>query len=93
MFQKSFSILHQILIQIKMQETIHLSDLWEHIFTKIFEQDPGSELGIMTRQWVIYNKLEDFNSVLNYTGEDFTPHGGGSLNYYKENGDSVVKMM
>ena len=47
----------------------------------------------MIRQWVIYNKLEDFNSLLNYTNEDFKPHGGGNLSYYKENGDSVVKMM
>ena len=76
-----------------MQETIHLSDLWEHTITKIFKHDPESELDIMIRQWVIYNKLEDFNSLLNYTDEDFTPHGVGSLSFYKENGDSVVKMM
>ena len=69
-FQNSFSILHQIQIQIKMQETIHLSDLWEHTITKIFKHDPKSELGIMIRQWVIYNKLEDFSSLLNYTDED-----------------------
>ena len=76
-----------------MQETIHLSDLWEHTITKIFKHDPESELGIMIRQWVIYNKLEDFNSLLNYTDEDLIPHGHGNLSYYKENGDSVVKMM
>ena len=76
-----------------MQETIHLSDLWEHSITKIFKHDPESELGIMIRQWVIYNKLEDFNSLLKYTDEDLIPHGHGSLSYYKENGDSVVKMM
>ena len=76
-----------------MEETIHLSDLWEHTITKIFKHDPESELDIMIRQWVIYNKLEDFNSLLNYTDEDLIPHGHGSLSYYKENGDSVVKMM
>ena len=76
-----------------MQETIHLSDLWEHTIPKIFKHDPESELGIMIRQWVIYNKLEDFNSLLKYTDEDFIPHGHGSLSYYKENGDSVVKMI
>ena len=91
--QNSFSILHQIQIQIKMQETIHLSDLSEHTITKIFKHDPESELGIMIRQWVIYNKLEDFNSLLNYTDDDLIPHGGGNLSYYKENGDSVVKLM
>ena len=76
-----------------MQETIHLSDLWEHTITKILRHDPESELGIMIRQWVIYNKLEDFNSLLNYTDEDLIPQCRGNLNYYKENGDSVVKMM
>ena len=76
-----------------MQETIHLSDLWEHTITKIFKHDPESELGIKIRQWVIYKLLEDFDSLLNYTDEDFTPHGVGYLNYYKEGGDSVVKMM
>ena len=47
----------------------------------------------MIRQWVIYNKLEDFNSSLNYTDDDFIPHGRSKLSYYKENCDSVVKMM
>ena len=42
---------------------------------------------------MIYNKLEDFNSLLNYTDEDFTPYGAGNLSSYKENGDSVVKML
>ena len=76
-----------------MQETIHLSDLWEHTITKIFKLDPKYKLEHMIRQWVIYNKLEDFNSLLNFTNEDFKPHGGGNLSYYKENGDSVVKIM
>ena len=76
-----------------MQETIHLSDRWEHTITKIFKLDPKYKVDHMIRQWVIYNKLEDFNSLLNYTDEDFKPHSGGNLSYYKENGDSVVKMM
>ena len=77
-----------------MQETIHLSDVWEHTITKIFKHDPESELDIMVRQWVIYNKLEDFNSLLNYTDDqDLIPHGVGNLSYYKENDHSVVKMM
>ena len=65
----------------------------ENTITKIFKHGPESELDIMIRQWVIHNKLEDFNSLLNYTDEDFIPHGHGKLVYYKENGDSVVKMM
>ena len=48
-----------------MQETIHLSDLWGH-HHKNLKHDPESELGIKIRQWVIYNKLEDFNSLLNH---------------------------
>ena len=76
-----------------MQETIHLSDLWEHTITKIFKLDPKYKVDHMIRQWVIYNKLEDFNSLLNYTDEDFKPYGGGNLSYYKENGDSVVERM
>ena len=61
-----------------MQETIHLIDLWENHHHKIFKLDPH-----MIRQWVIYNKLEDFNLLLNYTSQDFKPHGGGNLSYYK----------
>ena len=64
-----------------MQQTIHLSDLWEHTITKIFKHDPESELGIMIRQWVVYNKLEDLNSLLKYTDEDLIPHGVGNLVY------------
>ena len=73
--------------------SVHLSDLWEHTITKIYKRDPESELAIMIRQWVIYNKLEDFNCLLNYTDEYLIPHGHGRLSYYKEIGDSVVKMM
>ena len=45
-----------------MEETIHLSDLWEHTMTKIVKLDPEYKVNHMIRQWVIYNKLEDFNS-------------------------------
>ena len=76
-----------------MQQTIHLSDLWEHTITKNFKLDPKYKVDQMIRQWVIYNKLEDFNSLWNYTDGDFEPYGGGNLSYYKKNGDSVVKMM
>ena len=76
-----------------MQQTIHLSDLWEHTITRIFKHNAESELGIMIRQWVIHNKLEDINSLLKYIDEDLIPHGVGKLSFYKENGDSVVKKM
>ena len=68
-----------------MTESIHLSDLWEHTITKIFKDDPESELGIMFKQWIIFNKLENFNSILNYPIDDFTP--SGNLLYMNEHGD------
>ena len=48
-------------------------------------------MGNMIKEWVIFNKLEDLNSLLNYTDDDFTP--SGHLCNYKDNGDSVVKML
>ena len=68
-----------------MLENIKLSYLWEHTITEIFNHDPESELGIKIRQWVIYNKLENFNSILNYPIDDFTP--SGNLGYMNEHGD------
>ena len=76
-----------------MQETNHLSDRWEHTITKVFKLDPKYKVDQMIRQWVIYNKLDDFNSLLNHIDEDFSPNGGCNLSYYQNNGDSVVKMM
>ena len=37
----------------------------------------------MLKQWIIFNKLENFNSILNYTIDDFTPAG----NYMNEHGE------
>ena len=39
----------------------------------------------MLKQWVIFNKLENFNATLNYTIEDFTP--SGNLFYVSKNGE------
>ena len=58
-----------------MSESNHLCDLWEHTIAKVFKHDSKSELGLMLKQWVIFNKLENFNSILNYTIDDFTPSG------------------
>ena len=39
----------------------------------------------MLKQWVIFNKLENFNSILNYIIDDFTPSGNlSSINEYGE---------
>ena len=58
-----------------MPETIHLSNIWEHTIIKILSQDHKYKVGDMMREWVIFNKLQDFNSLLNYTDDDFTPTG------------------
>ena len=39
----------------------------------------------MFKQWIIFNKLENFNSILNYPIDDFTP--SGNLCYMNEHGD------
>ena len=58
-----------------MSDTNHLSDLWEHTIVKVFKHDSKSQLGLMLREWIKFNKLENFNSILNYTIDDFTPSG------------------
>ena len=41
----------------------------------------------MIKQWVIFNKLQDFNSLLNYTDDDFT--ASGNLCYTNDNGEKL----
>ena len=59
--------------------------LGQNLVAKIFKHDPKSELGLMLKQWVIFNKLENFNSILKYTIDDFTL--SGNLCYINENGE------
>ena len=68
-----------------MTDTNHLCDLWEHILAKVFKHDSKSQMGLMLKQWIIFNKLENFNSILNYTIDDFTP--SGILSYMNQHGD------
>ena len=84
-FQTSFSIQHQIQKSDKMTDTNHLSDRWEHTIVKVFKHDSKYQLGLMLKQWIIFNKLENFISVLNYPIDDFTP--SGNLCYMNEYGD------
>ena len=74
-----------------MRVIIHLSDVWEHTLTKILSHDPKTEVGIMMRALVQPNKLEDFNSLLNFNVDDFTT--SGSLCYFKEKADSEALMI
>ena len=53
-----------------MTNTNHLNDLWEHTIVKVFKHD---------------SKLENFNSILNYPIDDFTP--SGNLCYMNKHGD------
>ena len=39
----------------------------------------------MLKQWIIFNKLENFNSIFNYPIDDFTP--SGNLSYMNQHGD------
>ena len=39
----------------------------------------------MLKQWVIFNKLGNFNSISNYMIEDLTP--SGNLSYINEHGE------
>ena len=49
-----------------MPAIIHLSDLWEHTLNEILNHDAKSEVGIILRAWVKYNKLEEITSLLIY---------------------------
>ena len=56
-----------------MSENIKLSYVWDHIIKKILNHDLKLNMGIKIKEWVVFNKLEDFNSLLKYTDDDFTP--------------------
>ena len=81
-FRNSFQFISKI--QIKMTESNHICHLWEHTIVKVFKHDSKSELGLMFKEWIIFNKLENFNSILNYPIDDFTP--SGNLCYMNEHG-------
>ena len=41
----------------------------------------------MLKQWIIFNMLENFNSIVNYTIDDYTP--SGNLSYINQHGDML----
>ena len=71
-----------------MSENIELSYMWDHTIKKILNHDLQSKMGNMIKEWVVFNKLEDFNSLLKYTDNDFTPIG--NLSYINENGQMLA---
>ena len=44
-------------------------------------------MGKMIKEWVVFNNLEDFNSLLKYTDDDLTPIG--TLCYINENDEML----
>ena len=68
-----------------MTATNHLYDQWDHTIAKVFKHDSKSQLRLMLKQWIKFIMLENFNSVLNYTIDDFTP--SGNLSYMNQHGD------
>ena len=53
-----------------MSETNHL---WEYTIAEILKHDLKSELGLVIREWVKFNKLGNFNTLLYCTIDDFSP--------------------
>ena len=70
-----------------MPENIELSYVWDHTIMKILLHDLNSKMGNLIKEWVVFNKLEDFNSLLKYTDVDFTPTG--KLCYINQNGEKL----
>ena len=70
-----------------MSENIKLSYVWDHTIKKILNYNLQSKMGIKIKEWVLFNKLEDFNSLLKYTDDDFTPIE--NLCYLNENGEML----
>ena len=68
-----------------MTDTNHLCDLWEYTLVKVFKHDSKSELGLLLKQWIEFNMLKNFNSILNYPIDGFTP--SGNLSYMNQHGD------
>ena len=74
-----------------MSENIELSYVWDHTIIKILNHDIHSKIGNMIKEWVVFNKLEDFNSLLEYTDDDFTTTG--KLCYMNENGEKLYRKL
>ena len=49
------------------------------------------KIGNMIKEWVVFNKLEDFNSLLEYTDDDFT--STGKFCYINENGEKMYRKL
>ena len=70
-----------------MSENIKLSYVWDHIISKILLHDLNYKMGNMIKEWIVFNKMEYFNSLLKKTNDDFIPTG--KLCYINENGEKL----
>ena len=70
-----------------MSENIELSYVWDHTISNILLHDLNSNMGNMIKEGVVFNELEDFNSLLKCTDDDFKPTG--NLCYINENGEKL----
>ena len=74
-----------------MSENIELSYVWDHTIMKILNHDIQSKMGNMIKEWVVFNKLEDINSLLKYTDDDF--RSAGNLCYINQNGEKLHRKL
>ena len=74
-----------------MSENIELSYVWDHTISKILLHDLNSKMEKMIKELVVFNKLEDFNSLLEYTDDDLTPTG--KLCCINENGEKLYRKL
>ena len=72
-----------------MSENIKLRYVWDRTIIKILNHDMHCKIGNMIKEWVVFNKFEDFNSLLNYTDDDFT--STGKLCYINQNGEKLYR--
>ena len=47
-----------------MSENIKLSYGWDHTIMKILKHDIQSKMGNMIKEWVVFNKLEKFQFIV-----------------------------
>ena len=47
-----------------MTDTNHLCDLWGRTIAKVFKHDSKFQLGLMLKQWIIFNKLQKFQLII-----------------------------
>ena len=86
---KFFSI--HFKIQIKMSENIELSYVLDHTIIKILNYDIQYKMRNMIKELVVFNRLEDFNSLSEYIDDNFQPTG--KFCHINENGEKLYRKL